>query len=30
MSAWMLANHLIHAPISPQRYGTNRFLRPAR
>ena len=30
MSAWMLANHLIHAPISPLRYGTNRFLRPAR
>jgi NitT/TauT family transport system substrate-binding protein/putative hydroxymethylpyrimidine transport system substrate-binding protein len=30
MSAWMLANHLIHAPISPERYGTNRFLRPAR
>jgi NitT/TauT family transport system substrate-binding protein/putative hydroxymethylpyrimidine transport system substrate-binding protein len=30
MSAWMLENHLIHAPISPARYGTNRFLRPAR
>jgi putative hydroxymethylpyrimidine transport system substrate-binding protein len=30
MSAWMLENHLIHAPISPRRYGTNRFLRPAR
>jgi putative hydroxymethylpyrimidine transport system substrate-binding protein len=29
MSAWMLGNHLIHAPISPARYGTNRFL-PAR
>ena len=29
MSAWMLANHLIHAPISPARYGTDRFL-PAR
>jgi putative hydroxymethylpyrimidine transport system substrate-binding protein len=29
MSAWMLRNHLIHAPISAQRYGTNRFL-PAR
>jgi putative hydroxymethylpyrimidine transport system substrate-binding protein len=29
MSAWMLQNHLIHAPISAQRYGTNRFL-PAR
>ena len=26
MSAWMLQNHLIHAPISPGRYGTNRFL----
>ncbi|HEY3866327.1 MAG TPA: ABC transporter substrate-binding protein [Solirubrobacteraceae bacterium] len=26
MSAWMLANHLIHTPISPQRYGTNSFL----
>jgi ABC-type nitrate/sulfonate/bicarbonate transport system substrate-binding protein len=30
MSAWMLQSHLIHAPISPERYGTNRFLRPAR
>jgi NitT/TauT family transport system substrate-binding protein/putative hydroxymethylpyrimidine transport system substrate-binding protein len=30
MSAWMLQNHLIAAPISPQRYATNRFLRPAR
>jgi putative hydroxymethylpyrimidine transport system substrate-binding protein len=29
MSAWMLENNLIHAPISPARYGTNRFL-PAR
>jgi putative hydroxymethylpyrimidine transport system substrate-binding protein len=26
MSAWMLQNHLIHAPISPARYGTNSFL----
>ena len=26
MSGWMLQNHLIHAPISAQRYGTNRFL----
>jgi ABC-type nitrate/sulfonate/bicarbonate transport system substrate-binding protein len=26
MSAWMLQNHLIHAPISAERYGTNRFL----
>jgi putative hydroxymethylpyrimidine transport system substrate-binding protein len=26
MSAWMLQNHLIHAPISPVRYGTNSFL----
>jgi putative hydroxymethylpyrimidine transport system substrate-binding protein len=26
MSAWMLANHLIKAPISPTRYGTNQFL----
>jgi putative hydroxymethylpyrimidine transport system substrate-binding protein len=26
MSAWMLQNHLIHAPISPERYGTNSFL----
>jgi putative hydroxymethylpyrimidine transport system substrate-binding protein len=30
MSDWMLQNHLIRAPISPGRYGTNRFLRPAR
>jgi hypothetical protein len=30
MSDWMLENHLIKAPISPRRYGTNRFLRPAR
>jgi len=30
MSRWMLASHLIDAPISPARYGTNRFLRPAR
>jgi len=30
MSAWMLQSRLIHAPISPERYGTNRFLRPAR
>jgi putative hydroxymethylpyrimidine transport system substrate-binding protein len=29
MSAWMLQNNLIHAPISAQRYGTNKFL-PAR
>jgi putative hydroxymethylpyrimidine transport system substrate-binding protein len=29
MSEWMLENHLIHAPISPARYGTNSFL-PAR
>ena len=29
MSAWMLANHLIHGSISPARYGTDRFL-PAR
>jgi putative hydroxymethylpyrimidine transport system substrate-binding protein len=29
MSVWMLQNHLIHAPISAQRYGTSRFL-PAR
>jgi putative hydroxymethylpyrimidine transport system substrate-binding protein len=28
MSAWMLQSHLIHAPISPERYGTNRFLAP--
>jgi putative hydroxymethylpyrimidine transport system substrate-binding protein len=26
MSSWMLANHLIAAPIAPERYGTNRFL----
>jgi putative hydroxymethylpyrimidine transport system substrate-binding protein len=26
MSAWMLESHLIRAPISPGRYGTNRFL----
>ena len=26
MSAWMLANGLIRAPITPARYGTNRFL----
>jgi putative hydroxymethylpyrimidine transport system substrate-binding protein len=26
MSAWMLQNHLIHAPISAERYGANRFL----
>ncbi|MGH2903846.1 MAG: ABC transporter substrate-binding protein, partial [Solirubrobacteraceae bacterium] len=26
MSAWMLQTHLIHAPISPRRYGTNGFL----
>jgi putative hydroxymethylpyrimidine transport system substrate-binding protein len=26
-SAWMVATGLIHAPISPLRYGTNRFLR---
>ena len=30
MSRWMLASHLIDAPIVPARYGTNRFLRPAR
>jgi NitT/TauT family transport system substrate-binding protein/putative hydroxymethylpyrimidine transport system substrate-binding protein len=28
MSAWMLRSRLIHAPISPERYGTNRFLAP--
>ena len=28
MSAWMLQSRLIHAPISPERYGTNRFLAP--
>ncbi len=27
MSSWMVATGLIHAPISPARYGTNRFLR---
>ncbi len=26
MSSWMLANHLIDAPIAPERYGTNRFV----
>lgn len=26
LSAWMLSAHLIHAPISPARYGTNAFL----
>jgi hypothetical protein len=26
MSAWMLENHLIKAPITPARYGTNQFL----
>ena len=26
MSEWMLRNHLIHAPVQPGRYGTNRFL----
>ena len=26
MSAWMTRNHLIDAPISPARYGTDRFL----
>ncbi len=30
MSAWMRQSRLIGAPISPRRYGTNRFLRPAR
>jgi putative hydroxymethylpyrimidine transport system substrate-binding protein len=30
MSRWMLQSHLIDAPISPTRYATNRFLRPAR
>ncbi|HTX45015.1 MAG TPA: ABC transporter substrate-binding protein [Solirubrobacteraceae bacterium] len=29
LSAWMVAHHLIRHPISPSRYGTNRFL-PAR
>jgi putative hydroxymethylpyrimidine transport system substrate-binding protein len=28
MSAWMLQNHLIHAPITVERYGTDRFLAP--
>ncbi len=27
MSGWMLTTGLIHTPISPARYGTNRFLR---
>jgi putative hydroxymethylpyrimidine transport system substrate-binding protein len=26
LSSWMLAHHLIRHPISPARYGTNRFL----
>ncbi len=26
MSNWMLANHLIAAPVSPARYGTNTFV----
>ncbi len=26
MSSWMVANRLIAAPVSPARYGTNRFL----
>ncbi|HYM45971.1 MAG TPA: ABC transporter substrate-binding protein [Solirubrobacteraceae bacterium] len=26
MSSWMLANHLIGAPVAPARYGTNGFL----
>ncbi len=26
MSSWMLATGLIHTPIAPARYGTNRFL----
>jgi ABC-type nitrate/sulfonate/bicarbonate transport system substrate-binding protein len=26
MSAWMTRNHLIDAPIAPERYGTDRFL----
>jgi ABC-type nitrate/sulfonate/bicarbonate transport system substrate-binding protein len=26
MSAWMVANHLIHRPISAARYGTNQFV----
>jgi putative hydroxymethylpyrimidine transport system substrate-binding protein len=29
MSGWMLENHLIHAPITAERYGTNGFLAPA-
>ena len=28
MCAWMVANHLIDAPVSPARYGTNEFLPP--
>jgi putative hydroxymethylpyrimidine transport system substrate-binding protein len=28
MSRWMLENHLIKTPVSPVRYGTNRFLAP--
>jgi len=30
MSAWMRQSRLIGAPISPERYGTNQFLRLAR
>jgi hypothetical protein len=26
MSSWMLSSGLIHTPISPNRYATNRFL----
>ena len=26
MSNWMLANHLIGAPVAPARYGTNKFV----
>jgi hypothetical protein len=26
MSDWMLANHLIAAPVTPVRYGTNAFV----
>jgi putative hydroxymethylpyrimidine transport system substrate-binding protein len=26
LSAWMLENHLIRSPVSPGRYGTNRFV----
>jgi NitT/TauT family transport system substrate-binding protein/putative hydroxymethylpyrimidine transport system substrate-binding protein len=26
MSAWMVANHLIHRPVSAARYGTNAFV----